>query len=47
VLDGIDIIMVNSMDQVLKLAFFENPLVNHPMRKTIKRTTKQIAKKKK
>ncbi len=47
VLDGIDVIMVRSMDEVLKLAFFENPLGNHPMRKTIKRTPKQIAKKKK
>ncbi len=45
-LDGMDVIMVRSMDEVLKLIFFENPLANHPMRKTVKRTKQTVKKKK-
>lgn len=46
-LDGVDIIMVRNMDDVLHHTFFENPLTNHPVQKTVKRKTKRIAKKKK
>lgn len=45
-LQGMDIIMVRNMDEVLKAAFFENPF-EHPLRTPIKRATKRIPKKKK